>query len=117
MGEHSIIDGTPTVRMCSEALDALKNPSFDHGSEIATTLPPPAALDWNVSAETERAIGRATNEARELVGSQTLGYRTTSYGKKARFFCFRFLVATLSVLTVFDRSSRPSVSLRTLGLR
>jgi carnitine O-acetyltransferase len=82
MGEHSIIDGTPTVRMCSEALDALKDPAFDHGSEVQS-LPLPTALDWNISTETAQAIKRATSEARELVGSQTLGYRTTSYGKKA----------------------------------
>lgn len=71
--------------MCSEALDALKAPAFDHGSEASSALPAPAVLDWNISAETERAIERATNEARELVGSQTLGYRTTAYGKKVSF--------------------------------
>jgi carnitine O-acetyltransferase len=82
MGEHSIMDGTPTVRMCSEVLDTLKNPAFDHGSRLDTSLPVP--LDWKVSTETEQAINRATGEARELIGGQTLGYRLTSYGKKVQ---------------------------------
>ncbi|KAJ3771932.1 hypothetical protein FB446DRAFT_704251 [Lentinula raphanica] len=55
MGEHSIMDGTPTVRLCDEVLDAIADPSFDHGSELvsAPTSPPlPTPLDWEISATT-----------------------------------------------------------------
>jgi carnitine O-acetyltransferase len=86
MGEHSVMDGTPTTRMCDEVLDALYDPAFDRGSSASSSLPTPQALDWHVSKETEKAIERATAEAKALIGSQTMGYRLTRYGKKVRPF-------------------------------
>lgn len=84
MGEHSIMDGTPTARMCDEVLDALYSASFDHGappsSEAAAI---PEALDWEVSSTTQAAIERAAADARALVETQALGYHLTPYGKRA----------------------------------
>jgi carnitine O-acetyltransferase len=89
MGEHSVMDGTPTARMCDEVLNALHAPDFDHGEAAtlgskANTAVVPQALDWHVTPQTEQAIRRATGEARELIESQILGYCRTSYGKKVR---------------------------------
>jgi carnitine O-acetyltransferase len=88
MGEHSVMDGTPTQRMCDDLLDAINNPDFDkHVSTPSSSVDvKPQLLDWHVSPKTKTAIERATNEARELVGSQMLGYVSTSYGKKVNHF-------------------------------
>jgi carnitine O-acetyltransferase len=84
MGEHSIMDGTPTARMCDDVLDALYSPTFDHGSSAGASTPPaPVALDWRVSKATQDAIARAEGEARELIGSQELGFYRSPYGKAA----------------------------------
>ncbi|KLO07461.1 carnitine acetyl transferase [Schizopora paradoxa] len=82
MGEHSIMDGTPTARMCDDILDALTDPSFDHGTSNAS-LPVPKPLDWNVSEKTHSAIASAEDAARELTDGQTLNHFLTSYGKGA----------------------------------
>lgn len=82
MGEHSIMDGTPTARMCDEVLDYLADPAFDQGTNLST-LDPPKALDWKVSAATEKAIQAADKAAIELISSQELGWLKTSYGKAA----------------------------------
>ena len=85
MGEHSVMDGTPTARMCDEVLDNLYSPSFDHGSPASTTnsAPTPTPLDWEVSSATTQAIEVANKAATELAESQELGFYLTSYGKAA----------------------------------
>lgn len=80
MGEHSVMDGTPTARMCDEVLDYLADPAFDQGTNLST-LNPPKALDWKISAATEKAIQAADKAAMELISSQELGWLKTSYGK------------------------------------
>ena len=80
MGEHSVMDGTPTARMCDEVLDYLADPAFDQGTNLST-LNPPKALDWKISAATEKAIQVADKAAMELISSQELGWLKTSYGK------------------------------------
>lgn len=80
MGEHSVMDGTPTARMCDEVLDYLADPAFDQGTNLST-LDPPKALDWKISAATEKAIQVADKAAMELISSQELGWLETSYGK------------------------------------
>lgn len=83
MGEHSIMDGTPTARMCDDILDAIASSSFDHGTATSDSLPEPTPLDWHISPETEAAIARAKEAARELADSQTLNMLLTPYGKRA----------------------------------
>lgn len=82
MGEHSIMDGTPTARMCDDILDMIANPSFDHGTPNAS-LPLPKSLDWNVSEKTRAAIASAQTAARELTDGHTLNHFLTAYGKGA----------------------------------
>ncbi|KAF8745453.1 hypothetical protein AX14_008885 [Amanita brunnescens Koide BX004] len=81
MGEHSVMDGTPIVRLSDDILDMLHDRSFDHGSGSSSLMPSP--LDWEVSPSILEAISRADSAARELIESQTLSYYLTSYGKAA----------------------------------
>jgi len=82
MGEHSVMDGTPTARLCDTILNWLDDPAFDHGAPAAQpTTPTP--LDWEVSQATSQAIAKADAAARELVESQELSYHFTAYGKEA----------------------------------
>lgn len=83
MGEHSVMDGTPTVRMCDDMLDMLYDPAFDHGTSSGEPVPLPQPLDWEMSPEITQAISDADNAARDLVESQELGFHLTSYGKAA----------------------------------
>ncbi|KAF9785036.1 acyltransferase ChoActase/COT/CPT [Thelephora terrestris] len=81
MGEHSVMDGTPTVTMCDQAVRMIKDPSFDHGVEISSAVP--VALDFRVTPQTEQAIKAATVAAFELVDSQAMSFHLTKYGKAA----------------------------------
>ncbi|THU92738.1 acyltransferase ChoActase/COT/CPT [Dendrothele bispora CBS 962.96] len=84
MGEHSVMDGTPTVRLCDEVLDMLADPSFDHGtpSGSAASLKP-TPYEWEISERTSKAIAAADSAAMDLINSQELSYYLTSYGKAA----------------------------------
>lgn len=85
MGEHSIMDGTPTVRLCDDLLDMLADKSFNHGSPHSETAhaTAPKPLDWTVTKEIETAIKAADKAALELCGGQTMSFHLTSYGKSA----------------------------------
>ncbi|EGN96676.1 hypothetical protein SERLA73DRAFT_184805 [Serpula lacrymans var. lacrymans S7.3] len=83
MGEHSVMDGTPTVRLCDDVLDYLHNPSSDLGTPSTSSLAPPIPLDWVISPATEKAVSEADVAARELIESQVLSYHLTKYGKAA----------------------------------
>ncbi|KAF9563145.1 acyltransferase ChoActase/COT/CPT [Agrocybe pediades] len=83
MGEHSVMDGTPTARMCDEVLDMLYDPAFDHGSPSKSTEKAPTVLDWEITPATAEAINAADRAAAELCNSQELGFHLTSYGKAA----------------------------------
>ncbi|KAG6909331.1 hypothetical protein DXG01_000931 [Tephrocybe rancida] len=83
MGEHSVMDGTPTVRLCDEVLDMLADPAFDHGSPAVPSTLAPAPLDWELSPPITEAIAKADAAAIELIESQELGFLLTPYGKAA----------------------------------
>ncbi|KAF7309011.1 Carnitine acetyl transferase [Mycena kentingensis (nom. inval.)] len=83
MGEHSVMDGTPTVRLVDDVLNAIASPTFDAGSEFSSTLSRPTPLDWKLSPATVVALGEAETAACELIESQTLGFHLTKYGKDA----------------------------------
>ena len=83
MGEHSVMDGTPTARMCDEVLDMLYDPAFDHGLGGPALAASPTPLDWVVSPAITKAIGSADLAAAKLLESQELGFHITPYGKAA----------------------------------
>ncbi|KAJ6519132.1 carnitine acetyl transferase [Mycena sanguinolenta] len=82
MGEHSVMDGTPTVRLADDILNAISDlRTFHAGAGEASMTPTP--LDWQLSPVTVQAIEGANAAAVELVESQELGFRLTKYGKGA----------------------------------
>jgi carnitine O-acetyltransferase len=81
MGEHSVMDGTPTQRMCDDVLDMLDDPSFDHGSTSLNVEPTP--LDWKTTPEILGSVESANKAAVELIDSQHLSHLITNYGKSA----------------------------------
>ncbi|KAG6833240.1 hypothetical protein H0H87_009861 [Tephrocybe sp. NHM501043] len=83
MGEHSVMDGTPTVRLCDDVLDMLANPAFDHGSPASSSSFVPTPLDWQITPAITEAIAKADAAAIELIESQELGFLLTPYGKAA----------------------------------
>jgi len=82
LGEHSVMDGTPTARMCDNILDWLDAPTFDHGKP-SPTAGTPTALDFEVTPQTQAAIEKANAAARELAESQAMSFALTNYGKAA----------------------------------
>ncbi|CDO69773.1 hypothetical protein BN946_scf184766.g18 [Trametes cinnabarina] len=85
VGEHSVMDGTPTVALCDHVLDLIASPDFASSSpsSASSSASPPQPLDWHVSAETQQAIEAATDAATALVTSQALNVVRTPYGKAA----------------------------------
>lgn len=83
MGEHSVMDGTPTVQLCDTVLDMIADPNFDQGSSSSGSVTEPVPLDWRVVPETEKAIEQAEMAAVELIESQAVGMLRTKYGKAA----------------------------------
>ncbi|KZT67345.1 acyltransferase ChoActase/COT/CPT [Daedalea quercina L-15889] len=84
VGEHSVMDGTPTVYLCDTVLDMIATPDFT-SSPPTQTAPPqlPAALDWHVSDATHAAIRDAARAAHALAAGQALRVVRTTYGKAA----------------------------------
>jgi carnitine O-acetyltransferase len=83
MGEHSVMDGTPTARMCDEILDLLHDPAFDKGQPSSSALAAPTPLDWTISSTTIQAMKAADKAAMDLISSQELTFLKTTYGKAA----------------------------------
>ncbi|KAJ7091566.1 acyltransferase ChoActase/COT/CPT [Mycena belliarum] len=84
MGEHSVMDGTPTVRLADEVLSAIASRHFDRGRyPTDSNLSMPEPLDWELSPATLDAIEQANAAALELIEGQELGFRITNYGKAA----------------------------------
>jgi len=85
MGEHSVMDGTPTLALIDAICTALADPAFDHGSPSAEPLssPAPTELQWTLDSKLEQSIARAEKDAAELVASQAVSVIKTGYGKLA----------------------------------
>ncbi|CAE6431865.1 unnamed protein product [Rhizoctonia solani] len=82
MGEHSVMDGTPTVRFCDEVLTDLHSQSFPHtGASVSAPLPAPAPLDFTLTPPLHTAIESARKAGSDLVNSQDLQYLLLPYGK------------------------------------
>ncbi|KAG8791441.1 Carnitine O-acetyltransferase mitochondrial [Ceratobasidium sp. 428] len=82
MGEHSVMDGTPTVRLCDEVLTDLHSSSFPHeGAKASSPLPSPTPLDFTLTSALNTAIQSARTAASDLVSSQSLQYLLVPYGK------------------------------------
>lgn len=85
VGEHSVMDGTPTAYLCDVALDTIAAPHFatPTASTAGDRPAPPTALDWYVSDATLEAIRTAAHSAHALAAGQALNIVRTPYGKAA----------------------------------
>ena len=84
MGEHSIMDGTPTLTFTDRICTALADPAFDHGTPAHFSSPAaPVELQWTLDEKMEQSIVRAEQEAAALVASQAVNITKTGYGKRA----------------------------------
>jgi carnitine O-acetyltransferase len=83
MGEHSVMDGTPTARLCDDILDFIHDPSFDHGSPSSSPPAKPTPMDWYISPNTAKSISIADEAAVALIESQEMFFHLTNYGKAA----------------------------------
>lgn len=86
VGEHSVMDGTPTAYLCDVVLDTIAAPHFaarnaSIPSDGQTALP--IALDWHISDATRTAIRTAAHSAHALAAGQALNIVRTPYGKAA----------------------------------
>ncbi|KIJ20944.1 hypothetical protein PAXINDRAFT_174316 [Paxillus involutus ATCC 200175] len=86
MGEHSVMDGTPTVRLCDELLEFIADPKSDFQiSPTSAPIPIPEPLDFDLSPipQIAEAITTAQQSLHALASSQSLSFLRTSYGKAA----------------------------------
>lgn len=85
MGEHSVMDGTPSVTMMDAALSALSQVDFDHSSPSSSSSEPPKPepLSWTITPEIKAAIPAARKAAEVIVSRQAMGMLLTSYGRDA----------------------------------
>ncbi|TPX73234.1 hypothetical protein CcCBS67573_g05486 [Chytriomyces confervae] len=73
-GEHSMIDGTPTLRMCDWMLDSLAKGTIDHGARPSSspTLTTPKKLEFDLSPAVQFSIQEAESKFAQLTQSQDL---------------------------------------------
>ncbi|KAF8493204.1 acyltransferase ChoActase/COT/CPT [Russula emetica] len=85
MGEHSVMDGTPTLAFTDAICSALAHPAFDHGSSSSSPLSSsaPVELKWTLDSALEQSIARAEKDAAELIKTQVMSVIKTGYGKRA----------------------------------
>ncbi|KAG8871965.1 Carnitine O-acetyltransferase mitochondrial, partial [Tulasnella sp. 331] len=84
MGEHSVMDGTPSVTMCDRVLSTLWQEDFDDGpsdSSSFNTVSTPQPLDFDITHSILSSISAATRAAELLISQQSLGMLSVPYGK------------------------------------
>lgn len=90
MGEHSMMDGTPTLRLNDFALQALEAGKIDLGSSNRTDLPAPKPIQFKTDATVEAQIEESIKDFNELMGRHDLSILDfQGYGKGAikKFKC------------------------------
>ncbi|KAG6810063.1 hypothetical protein H0H92_013519 [Tricholoma furcatifolium] len=86
LGEHSCMDGTPTLRMNEFALGALAHGKIDLGPALSPTsgseIPHPQEIVFGTNAEVENLVREAEKNFDELVGEHDLHVQHyEGYGK------------------------------------
>ncbi|KAJ3125539.1 Carnitine O-acetyltransferase mitochondrial [Physocladia obscura] len=72
-GEHSMMDATPTSRMCDWILQSLKRGKIEHGTAVQQkTLSPPRKLEFDTSPMLEHDIYTAVTRFDQLVAKHDL---------------------------------------------
>ena len=83
LGEHSMMDGTPTHRLNDYINGVIYKNKFDRGSaSVRSDLPEPQAVKFVVTKEVEAEIERARKDFRDVIGKHELKVqRYLGYGK------------------------------------
>ncbi|KAJ3328249.1 Carnitine O-acetyltransferase mitochondrial [Blyttiomyces sp. JEL0837] len=72
-GEHSMMDATPTSRLCDWVLDNLAKNKIDHGSaSVSSDLAAPQKLEFKLSSNLTKAIVAAEEKFDKLVDQHEL---------------------------------------------
>jgi carnitine O-acetyltransferase len=83
MGEHSMMDGTPTHRLNDYVNDVIFNKKLDFSDpSIRSNLPEPQPLRFHITPEVSDEISRAAKDHREVIGKHELRVQAYhGYGK------------------------------------
>ncbi|KAF8319721.1 acyltransferase ChoActase/COT/CPT [Clavulina sp. PMI_390] len=111
LGEHSCMDGTPTLRMNEFVCGNVVLGKVDNGSvEVRQGLPEPEELQWEVNAEVAKYVGEAEKHYDELIGAHGMdvlhyeGYGASFIKKfKASPDAWAQLVKQLAFYKLFNR--------------
>ena len=83
MGEHSMMDGTPTQRLNDYVNDVIFNNKLDFSDpSVRSSLPDPTVVKFHVNKEVQAEIERATKDFTEVIGAHELRVQAyQGYGK------------------------------------
>lgn len=83
LGEHSMMDGTPTHRLNDYVCDVIKKQTVDHGSSTAqSSLPEVAEIKFKTSSEIQQHIEAAKAQFKDLADNHDLRVMNyQGYGK------------------------------------
>jgi carnitine O-acetyltransferase len=91
MGEHSMMDGTPTHRLNDYVNDVIFNKKLDFSaSSVRSNLPEPAPLNFELNEELIGAIDQAQKDFRDVIGLhelRVLAYQGYGKGLIKKFKC------------------------------
>lgn len=85
LGEHSMMDGTPTHRLNDYVCDVILNKKVDHGapaSQSRSNLPAPEEIVFTINNEVNDAVKRAVEDFDSVIGQHELSvFAYKGYGK------------------------------------
>lgn len=83
VGEHSMMDGTPTHRLCDTVNALITGEKLDFGNpSVRSNLSEPAAIHFDVDAQVNEDIATAQRLFREVIGQHELEVQAyQGYGK------------------------------------
>lgn len=83
MGEHSMMDGTPTHRLNDYVNEVIFNNKLDFSDpSLRSNLPEPVAVDFKITKEVQAEIDRATRDFADVIGQHELAIQAyQGYGK------------------------------------
>lgn len=83
IGEHSMMDGTPTHRLNDYVCDVIFNNKIDLAStDVRSYIPEPAAVRFNVNEALQKEIDRAVSDFNSVIGQHELAVQAyEGYGK------------------------------------
>lgn len=83
MGEHSMMDGTPTHRLNDYVNDVIFNNKIDLGStDVRSNVPEPSLVRFNITKDVQKEIDRAVSDFNAVIGQHELAVQSyQGYGK------------------------------------